>query len=337
MGAIGKSLSVYILLRRIIVNKSKRYKRKTQIFFCFLLICFSLLLSVDEIVKASHPCNCKEDRIIKLEDPLLEGEDVEGLQKRLKELKYYQGNIDGQFGPLTDKAVKEFQQTFHLEVTGIVDKDTWNMLGHLSDSKITSRKGKQPKGELSITINLYNRTLILYSDGDPYKKYPVTIGKKETPSPVGEWYIKNKYKRIDDGPLGSRWMGLNVPWGVYGIHGTNKPWEIGVDASHGCIRLHNEYVEEIFEWIELNTRVKIIGPKQEVIIKNTLKLDNIGYDVMELQEQLRKGNFYHAYLDGTYTPETSEAVKELESQFNLKVDGIADRNIYELLRINYEF
>ncbi len=319
------------------MNKSMRYKRKTQILFCLFLICFSQLFFIDEIAKASHPCECAEDRIIKLEDPVLMGKDVETLQKRLKELTYYQGAIDGQFGLLTDKAVKEFQQDYQLEVTGIVDKDTWNILGHLSDSKITSRKGKQPQGELSIIINLNNRTLILNSDGEPYKKYPVTIGKKETPSPVGEWYIKNKYKRIDDGPLGSRWMGLNVPWGVYGIHGTNKPWEIGVDASHGCIRMHNEYVEEIFDWIKLNTRVKIVGPKPEVTIKNILKLENIGYDVMKLQEQLREENFYHSYLDGTYTLETSEAVKDLESQFDLKVDGIADWNIYEILKINYEF
>ncbi len=314
-----------------------RHKRKTQVLICFLLIFLSQLFLIDEIVKASHPCECEEDRIIKLEDPVLEGKDVEALQKRLKELAYYHGKIDGQFGFLTDKAVKEFQQAYRLKVSGIVDKNTWNILGHLSDSKITSRKGKQPQGELSITINLDNRTLILFSDGEPYKKYPVTIGKKETPSPVGEWYIKNKYKRIDDGPLGSRWMGLNVPWGVYGIHGTNKPWEIGVAASHGCIRLHNEYVEEIFDWIELNTKVKIIGPKPDVIIKNTLKLENIGYDVMELQEKLRKENFYHAYLDGTYNAATNVAVKELEAQFDLKVDGIADQNVYDLLRIKYEF
>ena len=318
------------------MNKDRCYKG-INIIFCLLIIFFSQLFDIDGIVKASHPCKCEEDRIIKLEDPLMTGEDVETLQKRLKELAYYQGNIDGRYGLITYNAVKNFQKTYQLEISGIVDEDTWNMLGHLSDSKITSRKGKHPEGELSILINLNNRTLILYSDGEPYKKYPVTIGKKNTPSPVGEWYIKNKYKRVDDGPLGSRWMGLNVPWGVYGIHGTNKPWEIGVAASLGCIRLHNEYVEELFDWIEINTSVKIIGPKPEVLINNTLKPDNIGYDVMLLQEKLREGNFYHGYLDGTYTLETSEAVKDLESQFDLKVDGIADRNIYEILKINYEF
>ncbi len=41
-----------------------------------------------------------------------------------------------------------------------------------------------------------------------------------------------------------RWIGLNVPWGVSGIHGTNMPGTIGSEASHGCIRMLDKDVEE---------------------------------------------------------------------------------------------
>ncbi len=203
--------------------------------------------------------------------------------------------------------------------------------------KIVSPGRKRPPGEVSIIINLYSRTLSILFDGKVYKTYPVTIGKRETPTPVGEWLIVNKYQRIDGGPLGSRWMGLNVPWGVYGIHGTNRPSQIGTAASQGCVRLHNEYVEEIFEWVEINTPVKIIGPVPEVKIEKKLRMGDIGYDVMALQERLREMGFYSGYLNCTYNTELEEAVKELEAQFSLKADGICDENVYKILNLKYNF
>ena len=36
-----------------------------------------------------------------------------------------------------------------------------------------------------------------------------------------------------------RWLGLNVPWGNFGIHGTLDPYSVGWASSHGCIRMNN--------------------------------------------------------------------------------------------------
>lgn len=282
-----------------------------------------------------HPCECSEDRIIKLSEPFMEGSDISSLQKRLMELGYYNGPLDGVYGYLSYEAVKKFQNDYVLNEDGIVDIKTWDMLANLNESIITSRKGKSPDGDLSIVINLYSRTLSLFSSGKAYKIYPVTIGKKDSPSPVGEWQIINKYERITGGPLGSRWMGLDVPWGVYGIHGTNKPWQIGTAASKGCIRLHNQYAEELFDWIEVGTPVKIIGPKPKVVISRIFKEGSTGYDVMELQERLRERGFYKGYLDGRYGELLIIAIKELETQYQLKVDGIVDKNILNLLELDY--
>lgn len=302
-----------------------------------LLFLLVNLITFENKVLSFHPCDCIEDRIIRLEEPLMEGEDISSLQKRLIELDFYNGPIDGKYGLLSEKAVKRFQKEYHLEENGVVDRETWNMLSNLNDLLIVSWRTKKPGGEISIIINLYAHTLSVLSDGKVYKTYPVTIGKKESVTPVGEWIIKNKFERIDEGPLGSRWMGLNIPWGVYGIHGTNKPWEIGVAASQGCIRLHNEYVEELFEWVEINTPVKIIGPKPEVKINKILKIGNTGYDVMKVQERLREEGFYQGYLNGIYDTELGQSIKELESQFSLKEDGITDENILNLLKLNYDF
>ncbi len=297
-------------------------------FFLF----FSLFLLYSEQTKALFPCRCKEDRILKVKEPLMKGQDIETVQKLLKELDFYNGLITRQYDKVTAEAIRQFQLSHKLKPDGIVGPETWNMLGYIHEQLPATESRKTPTGKLSITINLYKRNLILEANGEPYKAYPITVGKEDASSPVGEWKIKNKYKRIAKGPLGTRWMGLNVPWGVYGIHGTNKPWEIGRATSLGCIRLHNKHVEELFEWVSVGTPVKIIGKWDFVEISNILKPGQTGKEVREIQLLLRKAEFYNGYLDANYGKRTKEAVQELETQFGLREDGISDWNVISLLK-----
>lgn len=107
----------------------------------------------------------------------------------------------------------------------------------------------------SITVNTSNRTLTLYSNGRVHKTYPVAVGKPSTPTPKGTFTIKNKAPN-PGGPYGSRWMGLTAP--SIGIHGTNAPSSIGNAASHGCIRMHNNDVIELYNIVPIGTVVTII-------------------------------------------------------------------------------
>jgi hypothetical protein len=43
----------------------------------------------------------------------------------------------------------------------------------------------------------------------------------------------------------------------YGIHGTNRPTSIGKAASHGCIRMRNQDVEELFELVQVGDEVSL--------------------------------------------------------------------------------
>ena len=52
-------------------------------------------------------------------------------------------------------------------------------------------------------------------------------------------------------------MGLSVKG--YGIHGTNEPKSIGKAASHGCIRLRNKDVEELFGLVRVGDEVELLG------------------------------------------------------------------------------
>lgn len=72
----------------------------------------------------------------------MKGEDISSLQKRLEELEYYHGPIDGIYGRLTERAVKDFQREYQLKEDGIVDREFWDTLANLNDLLIVSQAGK---------------------------------------------------------------------------------------------------------------------------------------------------------------------------------------------------
>jgi len=60
------------------------------------------------------------------------GDEVRVIQKHLADGGFYAGEIDGIFGPITAKAVKEFQKSVNLTVNGIVDKETFTYIGRIA-------------------------------------------------------------------------------------------------------------------------------------------------------------------------------------------------------------
>lgn len=55
------------------------------------------------------------------------------------------------------------------------------------------------------------------------------------------------------------WMGFYPsPWPSYGIHGTNMPNFISKSASHGCIRMYNQDVTELYSLVKVGTPVTIV-------------------------------------------------------------------------------
>jgi len=187
-----------------------------------------------------------------------------------------------------------------------------------------------PIGQVSIIIHVNQQMLEVYSDGHLHKKYRIAVGKSSTPTPIGEWNVVWKAFNWGSG-FGTRWMGLNVPWGIYGIHGTNKPWSIGQFASHGCIRMRNRDVEELFEWVPIGTPVYIEGRK--IKIKRVLKYQMTGSDVVILQIKLRELGYLETRADGIFGLGTNEAIKKFQAEHGIEANGIVDKQVLELLEI----
>lgn len=208
---------------------------------------------------------------------------------------------------------------------GIIGYEYWD---DLELAAIPNQPEKAPEGSISIVIKVSARVLELHNDGKVYKRYRIAVGKSETPTPIGDWRVMWKANR-SDGILGTRFLGLDVPWGGYGIHGTNRPWSIGHFISQGCIRLRNKDIEELFEWVPVGTPVRIEAEVSP--IKRVLQLDAVGADVVQLQRKLRSLGYLEGRADGFFNNDTEVALKRFQHDKGLKATGMADRKTLDLL------
>jgi L,D-transpeptidase ErfK/SrfK len=108
--------------------------------------------------------------------------------------------------------------------------------------------------------------------------FPVGLGRDEWRTPNGRFRVSGKTKnptwvipdsireeRIrekgrfeklipggdPDNPLGKYRLELSLP--MYRIHGTNIPWGVGMQVSHGCVRLYPEDIEQLFPMVPIGS------------------------------------------------------------------------------------
>ena len=80
----------------------------------------------------------------------------------------------------------------------------------------------------------------------------------------------------------------------FGIHGTLDKYSVGWASSHGCIRMNNEEVAELYKIIPIGTRVIIVDGVYGSFGKGlrNLKSGMYGSDVMEIQKKLKELGFF---------------------------------------------
>lgn len=120
----------------------------------------------------------------------------------------------------------------------------------------------QPQQGVHVRVNVALQTMDVYVDGELQHHWRVSTGRDGFETPGGvyrpqrlerEWYSK----QYDDAPMPNA-VFFNAG---YAIHGTNEVRRLGRQASHGCVRLHPENAEELFDLVEergaRNTRIEI--------------------------------------------------------------------------------
>jgi lipoprotein-anchoring transpeptidase ErfK/SrfK len=133
----------------------------------------------------------------------------------------------------------------------------------------------EAKDSTRIVISRNQKKLLVFTGNKLLAEFPIAVGKKDSPTPLGEFQIINKIpyptwypkgstpvQAGKDNPLGTHWMGLSAKG--YGIHGTNVPNSIGKSVSHGCIRMKHNDLVKVFQMVSVGTSVSIIDSTQTV-------------------------------------------------------------------------
>jgi len=136
---------------------------------------------------------------------------------------------------------------------------------------------KQAATARHIVVSIPDRKLAIMKGDTVVKVYPTAVGAPASPTPAGSYTV---VERLTDptwygpgqivapgknNPLGPRWIGLSLAG--YGIHGTNNAGSIGHNASHGCIRMRNQDVKELFEIVAVGDSVELVGERTPELAK----------------------------------------------------------------------
>lgn len=178
--------------------------------------------------------------------------------------------------------------------------------------------------QYTILVDVEISKLTVFMNGKIYKTYRCAGGKFSTPSPIGTWTIIDKGKWNEG--FGGSWLGIDVPWGKFGIHGTIFPESIGHNTSQGCIRMYNKDVSELYKYINHGTKVAIVDGCYGVWGRGfrTLKPGMYGADVMTIQKRLQSMGFFKGYINGKYESSLQDAIHRYQIKNNMPTDN----NIY---------
>lgn len=118
-----------------------------------------------------------------------------------------------------------------------------------------------------LVINRRTLRASLFRSGKAVFSARVGVGKRSTPTPAGEFYIRSRLSHFGSGSVyGPLAFGTSArsrkltDWpggGFIGIHGTNEPGLIPGRPSHGCVRMHNADIRRLDRLMKVGTPVTI--------------------------------------------------------------------------------
>lgn len=122
-----------------------------------------------------------------------------------------------------------------------------------------------------LEISLSQRRVTFFSDGQPVDRYAIAVGRAGWETPQGKFRVKQMLQNPKwinpltdevipggdpDNPLGGYWIGFWTDGRNWiGFHGTPNPESVGRAVSHGCIRMYNQDIEEVFYQVTPGTQV----------------------------------------------------------------------------------
>lgn len=131
----------------------------------------------------------------------------------------------------------------------------------------------EPQAEtVRLVLRRGERRLYVYRGESQIASYPVAVGRPGWETPLGRHKVIQMIEHPSwqnpftgevvppgsDNPLGDRWIGFWTNGTNYiGFHGTPNRESVGRAASHGCVRLYNEHIRELFTLVTMGTTVTV--------------------------------------------------------------------------------
>jgi len=131
----------------------------------------------------------------------------------------------------------------------------------------------QSEQAIELVLQLSERQLYVYRGETVENKFPVAVGKSGWETPTGTFEVSYMLENPGwtnpftgdlippgpENPLGERWISFWTDGqNEIGFHGTPNRNSIGQAASHGCVRLYNEHIRELYELVTPGTVVKVL-------------------------------------------------------------------------------
>ena len=190
------------------------------------------------------------------------GPAVEIVQRRLDELGFRPGAVDGHYGDATYAAVMAFQKYEGLDADGHAGPVTQAALGRGSTAP-GPRGGNVPRIEVDIDRQVAfvvagdGTTKIINVSSGSEKRYDRPQGGTGVATtPRGTFKIQRRVDGIRVAPLGKMYRPMYFKGG-FAVHGSsNVP---GYPASHGCVRTTNPDQDFVFSTLPNGAQVEIYG------------------------------------------------------------------------------
>jgi L,D-transpeptidase ErfK/SrfK len=149
------------------------------------------------------------------------------------------------------------------------------------------------------------------AEGTLVTTYPVGLGRDDWRTPQGSFRVRGKTEnptwvipesiraehireRGDDramiaggdpdNPLGLYRLELTLP--LYALHGSNMPWGVGMQVSHGCIRLYNEDIAALFREVRVGTPGEFVYQPVKIGIRSGVVYVEVHEDIYGLRTSL---------------------------------------------------
>lgn len=126
--------------------------------------------------------------------------------------------------------------------------------------------------EIHLVLKISERRVYVYNGETLMKSYPVAVGRPGWETPTGSFKVLNMIEHPGwtnpltgaqmppgpDNPLGERWIAFWTDGtNSIGFHGTPNPESVGRAASHGCVRMFNQNVRELYSLVQVGTPVTV--------------------------------------------------------------------------------